>query len=91
MAGSMPPAPGCNFMPPPAAPCPHSKPSDAQAESGADAGRPCARAVSHMAVPPAEDVTGPQAESGADKPLTFSSRQAEPPGLCPSAGGHDLT
>jgi hypothetical protein len=38
MAGSMPPAPGGNFMPPPV----------------------------------------PQAKSGADKPLTFSTRQAEP-------------
>jgi hypothetical protein len=45
MAGSMPPAPGCNFMPPPAAPCPHSKPSDAQAESGVGAARASGRVL----------------------------------------------
>jgi hypothetical protein len=65
-------------MPPPATPCPHSKPSDAQAESGADAGRLRAHVLNHTTAPPVEDATRHQAEANADKPLTFSFHQAEP-------------
>jgi len=67
MADPMPPTP-THFMPPLATPCPRSKPSDAQAESGAGAKRLHARVPSHTAVPPTEDVTRPRAEVNAGKP-----------------------
>jgi hypothetical protein len=68
MEDPMPTTPGWNFMPPPASPCPRSRPSDAQAESGADAGRLRAHVLNHTAVPPAQEVTRPQAEVNAGKP-----------------------